>query len=493
MNISLRIPTILGALTLAMLPHRALTQSNPPDMNEGRLHRDFRVEKESLAACGHFNFGSLTDCGQTLVLGQPLHIAVGSIAPQNGFAAGLSFVEHKNFANEIRTTYNIDAVASPSGSWRTGGYMSLYRQPGGFTYTAAPLLNLYSQSISLKRVDFYGLGPNSSLLNHTTFGFSENITGANLILPTSGVLHTIGLVFLGELNGRFPSVRPGSDSTLPSIEKVFSSSAAPQPAQQHGYLQTSEGVRFIPQIPKSPVRLNYLLQFAQYLSAGDSAYSFRRFNADFNHEIPLYNFFPTKLRNAYYKGATSAVQYTGPDDCSSSSSSRNISRPRAAAADVHPNDARPCPIIATTDKLEGSISFRAYISESIAGRGSSVPFYFQPTIGGSNINGAPMLASYPDYRFRGPNLLLFRATIEHSIGKLPVGALFSVDEGKIALRRDDLSLDHLRHTYSAGLTVRAGGLPLISLIFAWGGSEGHHTTVNVSPMLLGGGGRPSLF
>ena len=89
--------------------------------------------------------------------------------------------------------------------------------------------------------------------------------------------------------------------------------------------------------------------------------------------------------------------------------------------------------MSTTQKLEGSVSLRAFISESFAGQGSVVPFYFSPTIGGSDINGTAMLASYPDYRFRGPDLLLFRGTVEHSIGKLPVGALFSVDEAKIGL------------------------------------------------------------
>jgi len=98
-------------------------------MNEGRIHRDFRVEKKSLGACTPFNFGSLTDCGQTLVMGQPMHIAVGSLAPQNGFAAGLAFVEHKNFSNEIRTTYDIDALATPNGSWRAGGYMKAIANP----------------------------------------------------------------------------------------------------------------------------------------------------------------------------------------------------------------------------------------------------------------------------------------------------------------------------------------------------------------------------
>jgi hypothetical protein len=104
-----------------------------------------------------------------------------------------------------------------------------------------------------------------------------------------------------------------------------------------------------------------------------------------------------------------------------------------------------------------------------------------------------MLASYPDYRFRGPDLLLFRGVLEHSIGKLPIGAVFSVDEGKIGLRRDDVSLDHLRHSFGVGFTIRAGGLPVISVVFAWGGQEGSHTTATISPTLLGGSARPSLF
>ena len=49
-----------------------------------------------------------------------------------------------------------------------------------------------------------------------------------------------------------------------------------------------------------------------------------------------------------------------------------------------------------------------------------------------------------------------------------------------------MSLDHLRHTFSVGVTLRAGGLPLVELLFAWGGPEGHHTTATVSPTLLGG-------
>jgi hypothetical protein len=459
--------------------------------NENRVQRDFRVEGESLKACGKFNFGNLIDCGQTLVMGQPMHITVGSLAPQDGQAFGLAFIEHKNFANEWRTTYDIDAQASLNGSWRAGGYMKAYRLPGGTQYSVAPLFNFYSQSISLTRVDYYGLGPNTTPLTHTTYGFSENITGASAAIPFTGALSKTRLAVTADINGRFPSVRPGTDSSIPSIGVFFNESTAPGLTYQPSYLQASQGLHFGPGLFKDRLRIDYVLQFQEYVAPNNGQYSFRRWNGDFNHEIPLYALFPKKLAQKYYQNRAGALVYNGPDDCSGSNANRNISMTRAAAA--KPNPAVPCPIVSTAEKLEGSITLRAFLSESIADRGSAVPFYFSPTIGGSDINSNAMLASYPDYRFRGPDLLLFRGTFEHSIGKLPIGAFFSADEGKIAPRRDDVNLDNLRHSFGVGLTVRAGGLPVVYFLFAWGGNEGTHTTATISPTLLGGSARPSLF
>ncbi len=122
-----------------------------------------------------------------------------------------------------------------------------------------------------------------------------------------------------------------------------------------------------------------------------------------------------------------------------------------------------------------------------------MPFYLDPTIGGSDLNGTALLPSLPDYRFRGPNLMVLRGTFEHSIYKWPIGAKFMVDEGRVALRPGDLGFSHLAHSYAAGLTVHAGGLPVVDLLFAWGGHEGTHTIANVSTSLLGGTARPSLF
>ena len=88
---------------------------------------------------------------------------------------------------------------------------------------------------------------------------------------------------------------------------------------------------------------------------------------------------------------------------------------------------------------------------------------------------------------------LLRGSFEHSLWNLPLGFAFMVDEGKVALARGDIAFTHLTHSFSTGLTLRAGGFPQMSLMFSWGGKEGTHTSANVNTSLLGGGGRPSLF
>lgn len=121
-----------------------------------------------------------------------------------------------------------------------------------------------------------------------------------------------------------------------------------------------------------------------------------------------------------------------------------------------------------------------------------MPFYFQPTLGGSDINGNSYLASYQDYRFRAPNLFLVRESFEHSIWG-PFGFNFMADQGKVALTRDEVNFNNLDHSYAAGFTIRAGGLPQVYFLFAWGSNNSSHNIVYMDPALLGGSPRPSLF
>jgi hypothetical protein len=136
---------------------------------------------------------------------------------------------------------------------------------------------------------------------------------------------------------------------------------------------------------------------------------------------------------------------------------------------------------------------RFFLAASLTPGGDLVPFYFQPTIGGSDINGNPSLASYQDYRFRAPDVMLLRQSFEHSLGSLPLGVALIADEGKVALTGSALGSSPWLHSFSAGLTLRAGGFPQVFLLFSWGGKEGTHTIANVNTSLLGGSARPSLY
>ena len=400
---------------------------------------------------------------------------MGSIAPQNGFGAGGAYVGHYT-PNELwRTSWDADAIASDNGSWRAGFYFKAIHTPiekiKVITSTSGPsahsnlsvhpyaVYNFTAQSISLNQLFFYGLGPNSLQSNASVFGMTETIAGANAIVP---VLHSLNVSLLGEINGRFVDLRGNHSESTPSIETIFTEATAPGLTTQPAFAQLGEGVRFEPTLFNDHLQIDYLAQFQQYVASSDNHYSFRRYIFDLYHTIPIYH-------NATSYGPKPA---NGPDDCAASLGATKCS--------------------AIQRNREGSIELRLLITESIASAGSVVPFYLEPTLGGSDINGNPWLSSYNDYRFRAPNALLLREAFEHSIWG-PIGFAFSADQGKVAPTRNDVDFNRLAHSFSVGVTVRAGGLPALSLAFAWGGPAGTHTIANVNTSLLGGSTRPSLF
>jgi hypothetical protein len=418
---------------------------------ENQLQADFRGEGERFhKSCLAFDLKALGSCAQVLFTDHPLHIAVGSIAPQNGFGAGAAFVAHWTPDETWRLNWNADAVASSNGSWRAGVYMKVIRVPhhditvttgsaaaaaaSNLAVEEAPFFNVYAQAISLNKIYYFGLGPSSTVANRSIFGMSERIFGTNVVWPIFGKLN---LSLYGEANGRFVDIRGNHGESSPSIETLFSEATAPGLTNQPGFAQFGEGARMRPHLLSDYLRLNYFVNFQQYVAA-DSTFSFRRLTVDLGHQIPLYR---KSTRTLLPKNQN------GPDAC----------------------------------------------AESFTSAGSVVPFYFQPTLGGGDLNGNTTLPSFQDYRFRAPNVMFLHEGFEHSIWKLPLGVAFSADQGKVALNRGDLGSNPWLHTYSAGLTLRAGGFPQIFLLYSWGSGEGTHLIGNVNTSLLGGAARPSLF
>src|SRR5208337_547169 len=152
--------------------------------------------------------------------------------------------------------------------------------------------------------------------------------------------------------------------------------------------------------------------------------SFQRLTADLSQQFSIYR---KTTRIILPRDAN------GPDECSVDRDSENQECSVDKFALHHEcltvEGAKSSECKELSRDLQGSFGVRVFSALSMTPGGDIVPFYFQPTLGGSDINGNQSLSSYQDYRFRAPNLLLIRENFEHSIGNLPLGIMLVADQG----------------------------------------------------------------
>src|SRR5947207_9346476 len=182
---------LLGASTLALA-------------QESALHPELRREGERASDACQASFKAVPGCAYTLFTDHPLHIAAGSMPPQNGFGLGGAFVWSKNTRN-WRMRWDFDGVGAFSGAWRAGAYMKMVhtphpakapikvtiprpgetpkesgeakeedkpKGPEKFTHPYA-VFDFYAQSISLNRLNSFALGKASPLRGKRLFGWRE--------------------------------------------------------------------------------------------------------------------------------------------------------------------------------------------------------------------------------------------------------------------------------------------------------------------------------
>src|SRR5262249_20826208 len=96
-----------------------------------------------------------------------------------------------------------------------------------------------------------------------------------------------------------------------------------------------------------------------------------------------------------------------------------------------------------------TLALRAAAVMTDAGAGQQVPFYYEPTLGGSQA-----LRGFREFRFRDRNSLLLTAEYRWEASWMLDGALF-VDAGKVTAERSDLNLRDLDVSYGVGFRLHS--------------------------------------
>ena len=294
------------------------------------------------------------------------------------------------------------------------------------------------------------------------FGMRQTIVGTNVIYPISQ-LGALNLALVGEANGRFVEIEGADSDKGPSIDRLFTDAGAPGSVNSRDSPSLARASGSGPRWPTAA--------YVWIISRGSSSSS-----------LP-----PNRDPRSGAGRSTWRTIFRSIAPCAAADSRRQWTNECAAS----PGDARCPPVIppAISRNYTGSFGVRLLASKSSVSAGNFVPFYFQQTVGGSDIHGNRLLPSYDDYRFRGPHLLVLQESFEHSIFKTPVGIWLAADQGKVARQEDGLNFDNLLHSYTVGLTLRAGGFPVVVASWSTGGTEGSHFAFTISTSLLGGSPR----
>ncbi len=362
------------------------------------------------------------------------------------------------------------AVFSTNGSWATIGtltVMSKGYKDGHRTDHAGvqigcnrlgPLctkqifgLHFEASHRSLETISFYGLGPDSPTVKYV---FHQNDTFASIraALPlTDWLTVESGAEF------RLTSLPPITASN--SVNGNFTAATVPGLASQPGFGHYHIALRTSPIAVLSPrtddqddnhtgplmkpyvqFTFNNSAEYHWYSAPEHSASSFQQFVEDSDENIQL----GTRVRHFVQVGdAKTGAGHFWDSILAKTCGDKNIdwSKPADYVLKVR----QPCGF--------GDLDLVSHIAASRTGPGSTVPFYLQPTVGGSDIDSRLGLRAWPDYRFRAPDAVFVQTNYI-----LPLyNILVFYDAGTVGSTFSSLSFAGLRQDAGVGVALSLQG------------------------------------
>jgi hypothetical protein len=229
------------------------------------------------AKCGKHLFDRVT-------AREGVRLVVGSVAPGGGLAAGVGY-GHRTTDPTWQTEFNSSARVSYRKYWELDANLRLTKTSS--STTASPdignlKMNIYGFVKDMPRMDFFGLGPETSKDDRAVFHYGEAVAGADISQPINRWFDLGGAV-----EGIWPDIINIDNPTITSVERKYTEATAPGLNSQPPYLHLAAFARLHSRGQPESRKLEYLFLYHLYQDVGDHLYSFRRFNADLRHKFPV--------------------------------------------------------------------------------------------------------------------------------------------------------------------------------------------------------------
>jgi hypothetical protein len=474
------------------------------------------VRAQTFHTCHSFaeNPHDALDCLEALFSEDPAHLTFSGMSPGNGFALGGVLEQNTHyvspFAAPITTrltpgnaapqqpntsTSNLpalgslwsadgrlSAIVSLNGSWATTGMLTLmprgYKPSHRLDHNGVQVqcnqlgflctnqifgLHFAATHRSLQTIAFYGIGPKSPSVKYT-FHQDDTYGSLSASLPVADWLAVESGLELRQTN-LHPTTNPNS------VSANFNPATAPGLTGQPTFTHTYLAFRAAPVLyasPKTddqdnnhtgPLMKPYILfslrnsaEYHWYAAQSDPASSFQQFILDSDENIQI---------------ATVVRHYVQVKDIHGSASHLLYSTLARDCGDFGIDWSKPFDYVLKVRQRCSyeSVDIRSHMVASRTGPTSTVPFYLQPTVGGSDIDSRLSLRAYPNYRFRAPDALTVQTNVS-----LPLDLLIFYDAGTVGPTFSDLSFAHLRQDAGVGVGITLQGNIIAQAYMAWGSS-----------------------
>ena len=269
-----------------------------------------------------------------------------------------------------------------------------------------PFAELHVRRRDFPEEDFFGLGPDSFEEDRSNYALRDTLvrgTGGLRLgdFPGGASDFTAG----ASVSWLDPSIGSGKDTRMPSTDEIFDPIDIPGLASQPAFLIIEPFVEYgNTDPPFNPTRGGrYRVSWARYEDRDLDSFSFNRWDVDARQYIEFLN-------------------------------------------------------------RTHTIALRGWLSSSDPDSGHEVPFYLEPTLGGSY-----SLRGFRTFRFRDRTAALLQAEYRWRINEFAYGALF-YDTGAVARRVSDL--DSFERDYGIGLRVGSRNGIAFRIDVALGSGEG---------------------